>query len=72
MDNYHWQTERPHFDNTETMQDFLDCELGEDMEIDVVDGSYAEVRTKGGVLFGVNAAGNGDSYNHVVVFERIS
>ena len=72
MDNHYWSTDTPHFDNSETMQDYIEFIMDDDIELVTVDGTYAEIRKPGGALFAIHAGGNGDSYNHVITFERLS
>lgn len=72
---YYWSTREEHYDNNVTMNDFLNCELGEDSGYEVieVDGTYAEIESvDDGKRFAVHASGNGDSYNHKVRFELLT
>lgn len=69
---YYWQTEEWHYDNNETMYDFLSYELPKNIEVTHEDGSYAEVKLEDGRKFEVHASGNGDCYNHKVEFVRMA
>jgi len=53
------------------MSEFLNYHLPEECDILYVDGTYAEILTEDGVVYGVHASGNGDSYNHKIEFEEI-
>lgn len=70
MESFTWNTEYAHNDNEQTMQEWLYeyCEL----DIILTDGTYAEWIDKYGVLFGVHASGNGDSFNHKIEFETLT
>ena len=71
MEPHHWTTEKAHFDNNETMDEFIDSFLDElGLELVERDGTYAEVKD-GATIYAAHAAGNGDSFNHVVSFELI-
>lgn len=71
-ESYYWTTEEAHYDNIETMNDFLSYELSDEWEVCCVDGTYAEILCPlTGVRLSVHAAGNGDSYNHKVTFEKL-
>ena len=74
MEDYTWQTDEPHFDNTVTMGNFIDCVLPDVFPLSTVelqDGTYAEITMIGFGRLGVHASGDGDSNNHRVSFERI-
>ena len=72
MEDYHWSTEEPHYDNTQTMNDYLENHLTEKFECYFQDDSYAEIMDlSNDVKWGVHASGNGDSFNHKVRFEFI-
>lgn len=62
-----WNTEDPHADNSETMNEFLECYLPEDYEIKLNHGTYAEIENDG-VRYGVHASGRGDPWSHRVEF----
>ncbi len=73
-ETFYWRTENPHWNNTETMMDFLVYELGENTgwDLDYVNESYAEiVADDDGRRIAVHASGDGDSFNHKVEFELI-
>ena len=65
-----WKTDKQHADNSETMQDYLHNENM--LDIDIVDGSYAEGINAAGTRFAIRAGGDGDSYNHIVTFEILN
>lgn len=70
METYYWKTENYHNDNNETMENYLENHIDEDIEILMVDGTYAEIK-KNGNKYEVHASGNGDSFNHKIEFELI-
>ncbi len=70
-ETYYWSTNHDHFNNETTMSEFLDDHLSETCDIIYVDGTYAEILTEDGIVYGVHASGNGDSYNHKIEFEEI-
>jgi predicted HNH restriction endonuclease len=67
---FRWRTEDWHNDNTETMDDFLDHEMPDnwtEMESQR-DGTYAEAMVNNHeTLLRLDASGDGDPYNHLVV-----
>ena len=67
---YTWTTDSPHYDNSETMQDFMDNHLGEafegDFKVIYQEDSYAEVEDEYGIIRELYASGNGDSNNHTI------
>lgn len=65
IDSFSWSTEEHHYDNSVTMNDYLDNHLLDGAKIMFQDGSYAEI-IKDGQRYGLDAKGNGDSYNHIV------
>lgn len=54
------------------MSDYLNCEMPEDFEVIMVDGTYAEIKNGRGVIFAVNASGDGGFFNHEVEFVRLA
>jgi len=71
LDPCYWESENEHYDNNETMCEFIDVHLDRlGLELIDHDGSYAKVK-KGGQEFRAQARGNGDCYNHVVEFEPL-
>ena len=66
--SFYWNTQYYHHDNSFTMEDFLDNHLPEGAIVHYIEGSYAEVEYDGRDI-GLNAGGNGDSYNHVIQWE---
>lgn len=69
MEDYNWKTEEGHFNNEQTMQDFIENHTPVNCEVFFVDGTYAEMVTANGSIYGIHAGGNGDSFNHKVRFE---
>jgi len=67
---FRWNTEDHHNDNTETMNEFLAYMLPDnwtEMESQR-DGTYAEVMVRDDeTLLRLDASGDGDAYNHLVV-----
>ena len=49
MNNFYWETEMEHSNNTETMNDYLENHLGSEFSIHNQDGSYAEIKCNGTV-----------------------
>ena len=73
MEQFIWQTEKPHSDNTETMIDFLENHLESNFLILETDGSYAEIQCRNtDAIYSVHASGNGDFTNHSVTFELLT
>ena len=66
---HYWSTE-PHSDNIETMTNFLEQELPGDINVTLVDDTYAEIRINK-LNYSVNVSGNGDFCNHKAEFELI-
>lgn len=70
MNTYYWQTEYNHFNNEETMEEFLNDHLEDKFEIILKDGPYAEIRNKEtNEIWGCHASGNDSFYDHKVEFE---
>ena len=73
MENFNWETETSHSNNTETMNDFLENHLDSGFLILETDGSYAEIqRQNTDAIYAVHASGNGDFTHHTVRFETLS
>ena len=72
METYYWSTKEEHFDNSETMDDYLSGHLPDGFEVLVNEGTYAEIRDKKGIVWGLSALGNGDFRNHKVEFEKLT
>lgn len=70
MEAIYWNTKNSHFNNSETMGDYLENENM--LDIIMVDGSYAEGVNCKGEKYEIHAGGNGDSFNHVITFKRIN
>lgn len=67
LDRFHfWTTSYYHHDNSYTMSDYLDYCLPEGFKVVEQDGSMAIVEGFDGLLWRLDASGNGDSYNHKV------
>lgn len=71
MFTYYWKTEESHFDNTETMNDYLNIEMDPSWLILEHDGAYAEILTDKGHHYALHASGDGDSFNHKITFEEL-
>lgn len=71
MDDFIWETEEAHPNNTYTMCDYIENHMPNDCEIVYVDGSYAEIIDSKGQKYAVHAGGNGDFNNHIVRFDII-
>lgn len=72
METFRWQTAEYHHTNEVTMQDYLENHLSDEFEVIFEDGTYAEIKNKNtGAIWGVNASGDGDSFNHKVKFEFV-
>ncbi len=69
--SFSWTTDYYHNDNAFTMTDFIDNHLPNDVEVYLDDGSYAEVRI-GNTNYSLDAKGNGDSYNHIVEWNKVN
>lgn len=69
MEDFTWKTEHPIYNIEMTMIDFIDnhCEL----DITLVDGTYAEGMDEADTLWGIYAKGDGDFYNHRISFEQL-
>ena len=67
-EDYYWETDEPHSDNTVTMCDFLNNHLGSYFEIVEQDGSVAILRGRAGEKCSIQAIGNGDFTHHKVVW----
>ncbi|MCP4054660.1 MAG: hypothetical protein GY739_16725 [Mesoflavibacter sp.] len=69
METYYWTTKEQHFNNEETMQQYLDDVNM--LDIKLVDGTYAEGVNAKGERYALHASGNGDSFNHKIEFELL-
>lgn len=70
METYYWKTEKSHFTNAETTDDFMDNHLPEHFEIILFEAGYLEIKNKNtGELFEVHVSGNGDFCNHKAEFK---
>ena len=68
--SFSWTTDYYHNDNAYTMNDFIENHLPDDVDVYLEDGSYSEVRING-VNYALDAKGNGDSYNHIVEWNKV-
>lgn len=72
METFYWSTEEYHPSNSHTMDDYISNHLEDDFTVIFQDGSYAEIQNNySKIIWGVQARGNGDSFNHMVEFEFI-
>lgn len=72
MDTFCWATEQEHANNQETMEQYLNEFLPDCFDIELHDGTYAEIKNKNtGHSFEVHASGNGDFRSHKVDFKFI-
>ena len=67
---YTWETEEPHSDNSETMEDYLENHLPDAYEVIEQNGTLAIIMK--GKKIVVHASGNGDFTSHKVRFEDYS
>jgi len=68
--SFSWTTDYYHNDNAFTMNDFIENHLPNDVDVYLEDGSYAEVRIDN-INYSLDAKGNGDSYNHIVEWNKV-
>ena len=69
METIYWETDEPHADNVETMEDYL--ENTNMLDITLHNGTYAEGVNCKGEKFAINAGGNGDFSHHKIEFELL-
>lgn len=70
MEDFVWNTNHYHPDNTFTMNEYLEEHLPEEFECFFQDGSYAEIQHKvSWKTYALHAGGNGDSFSHRIKFE---
>lgn len=76
METFYWFTTEPLPSTSHCMQNFFEEHwferFGKEDELILDDGSYAEVKTKDGTVWGLNASGNGDFCNHKIEFSVVS
>ena len=73
MQNFNWETETSHSDNTETMNDYLENHLPAEFHILMQDGTYADIQSvHNAEIYRVHASGDGDFTHHSVRFEMLS
>jgi hypothetical protein len=73
METFYWETERPHSNNEETMQNYLDYHLPNNFEIESEDGTCAEIiNTNSKEKFRIHASGDGDFTHHRIDFELLT
>lgn len=68
---HYWKTDYAHFDNNETMTDYLCNEMDSSWGIDWVYETQAMVVDAIGRKILVNVCGNGDSFNHMATLELL-
>ena len=71
METIYWSTENPHGDNNETMLDFIH-NVNTLLNIDYVDGTYAEGNNVNGDRYSIHVCGDGDFCHHQARFSPIS
>jgi len=75
MDDYIFETKEPLATNEITMEVFLNDYFYEvfDSESQVIkdDGTFVEVKSGDGILWGLHASGNGDFVSHRIRFEQL-
>lgn len=69
MDTIYWPTEDELSDNNIVMSVYLDA-INE-LDITMVDGTYAEGINALGEKYAIHASGNGDFFNHKIEFVKI-
>lgn len=71
METYYWSTDIYHFNNSQTLDDYIDFEMGSHIgsgvSVDML-GRNDAILTINGIEYQVSARGNGDSFNHAVEF----
>ena len=80
MENYFWDTQNAHSNNTETLGDFLDNELDkvmDDRDLDIILTDYDASKNFcsvdiDGIPYEIMASGNGDFTHHQVEFTKIT
>jgi len=76
MDTYYWETNEEHANNSVTMSEYLEMQEGftyqQCLDVDYVNGTYAEGLDCKGNRWGIHASGNGDFFNHKIEFELLS
>lgn len=71
-DDFFWHTEQPHWDNHETLVDFLDNHLPYDWLVNHTCAGYGEIEHPIEGKWEVCASGAGDSYQHMVTFLKLN
>ena len=70
METLCWESEVPHFNNSDTMDDFIE-NINTSLEITFIDGSYAEGIDKHGFAHEIHAGGNGDAFHHKITLKKL-
>jgi hypothetical protein len=70
MNPYCWHTDEVHANNTVTMNDWIENHNTQ-LDIYLIDGTYAEGIDQEGNTWEVHASGDGDFNNHKIEFELI-
>lgn len=71
MKDYTWNTDEAHFNNSDTLQDYLACEMDAKWTVLDCQGTEALIMTDKGGIYSVQASGDGDSFNHIVTFAEV-
>ena len=75
IDDFRWSTDEPLDSNNDVMDNFVDYYMedhcGDDYKIIVDDGAYIKIKNDQGMVFGVDAGGDGDFNRHRVVFTNL-
>lgn len=72
VDDFTWESDNPHSDNSYTMEEYLNDHLPDKFDIIYHDGSYAEILDRNsGEKYEVHAGGDGDFNNHRIKFRLI-
>ena len=68
---FYWKTEEYHPDNTFTLNDWLEHYMDELVVITHQSGSYCEVRDEFDIVYMLTASGDGDSYSHKILIQKL-
>ena len=71
MNDFTWETDCVHKDNTETMNDYIETQMPDEYWLIVQYGSYAEIIDDGCIMWAAHASGDGDFTHHRIRFERV-
>ena len=70
METIYWRTEEPLNENSFVMSYFID-NINTELDIYLVDGTYAEGVDTEGNEYAIHASGDGDFNNHKIEFELL-